>query len=223
MLNLASYLDTTNLKPDAQWPDIERLCLDAIDYQMAAVCVHPCWIARAREVLAGSQVQLAAVVGFPLGANLSDTKIFEARRALEDGAIEIDMVLNLAALTAGDYLLLEKEVRSMVSLKLDYPLVLKVIVETALLNSRQLADITRYLGDWGADYIKTSTGFAQRGVSLEDMQVIRSNRGSALKIKASGGIRTLDFALQLINAGADRLGTSQAMSLLREMEGRQSV
>ncbi|HOQ09796.1 MAG TPA: deoxyribose-phosphate aldolase [Syntrophomonadaceae bacterium] len=220
MLNLASYLDSTNLKPDAQWPDIEKLCQDAIDYQMAAVCIHPHWVARAREVLAGTQVQLATVVGFPLGANLIDTKIFEARRALEDGADEIDMVLNLAALAAGDYSLLEREVRSMVSLKLDYPLVLKVIVETALLNTRQLAEITQYLGDWGADYIKTSTGFAQRGVSLEDIEVIRANRNPALKIKASGGIRTLDFALQLIEAGANRIGTSQAMALMRELEGR---
>lgn len=221
MRKLASYLDSTNLKPDAQWTDIEKLCQDAVTYQMAAVCVHPHWIARAGQVLSGTPVQLAAVVGFPLGANLIETKIFEARRALEDGADEIDMVLNLAALTAGDYSLLEKEICSMVGLKLDYDMVLKVIVETALLNPEQLASITQYLGEWGADYIKTSTGFAQRGVSLEDMRVIVSNRNPALKIKASGGIRTLEFARQLINAGADRIGTSQALSLLQEMESKQ--
>jgi deoxyribose-phosphate aldolase len=220
MLKLAPYLDSTNLKPDAQWTDIKRLCQEAVDNQMAAVCVHPHWVTRVHQLLIGTPVQLATVIGFPLGSNLISTKLFEARQALEDGADELDMVINLSALKAGDYKLLEKEVCTLASLKVDYPLVLKVIVETALLNAEQLASITRLLGEWGADYIKTSTGFAQRGASLEDLHIITANRNSSLKIKASGGIRTLDFALQLIDAGADRIGTSSAITLVREIEAR---
>lgn len=219
-MKLASYLDSTNLKPDAQWADIERLCQEAVDNQMAAVCVHPYWVTRVHRLLIGTPVKLAAVIGFPLGSNLVSTKLFEARQAIKDGADELDMVINLSALKEGDYNLLEKEVRTLVSLKVDYSLVLKVIVETALLNSGQLASITRLLGEWGADYIKTSTGFAQRGASLEDIHIIKANRNSSLKIKASGGIRTLDFALQLIDAGADRIGTSSAITLVQEMEAR---
>ena len=217
MLPIASYLDSTNLQPDAQWADITRLCQEAIAYQMAAVCVHPYWVTRAHSLLMDTPVQVATVVGFPLGANLVETKLCEARQALQDGANELDMVINLAALRAGDYHLLEKEVRTLASLKVDHPLVLKVIVETALLTSPQLASITRLVGEWGAGYIKTSTGFAARGASLEDLHIIRANRNSFLKIKASGGIRTLDFARQLIDAGADRIGTSSAISLLGEM------
>jgi len=218
MLLIASYLDSTNLQPDAQWADIARLCQEAVAHKMAAVCVHPYWVTRVHSLLMDTPVKVATVVGFPLGANVTKTKLYEARQALQDGAHELDMVINLAALRAGDYHLLEKEVRTLASLKVDYSLVLKVIVETALLTPQQLASITRLLGEWGADYIKTSTGFAARGASLEDLHIIRANRNSSLKIKASGGIRTLDFALQLIDAGADRIGTSSAISLIREME-----
>jgi deoxyribose-phosphate aldolase len=218
MLPIASYLDSTNLQPDAQWADIARLCQEAVFYQMAAVCVHPYWVNRVHSLLMDTPVKVATVIGFPLGANVLETKLCETHQALQDGAHELDMVINLAALKAGDYHLLEKEVRTLVSLKVDHPLVLKVIVETALLTPPQLATITRLLGEWGADYIKTSTGFAARGASLEDLHIIGANRNSSLKIKASGGIRTRGFALELIEAGADRIGTSSAISLLREVE-----
>ncbi|MGB4304491.1 MAG: deoxyribose-phosphate aldolase, partial [Syntrophomonadaceae bacterium] len=163
MRKLASYLDSTNLKPDAQWEDIERLCQEAIDNQMAAVCVHPHWVAKVHRLLSNTPVKLCTVIGFPLGSNHINTKLFEARQAINDGADELDVVINLSALKEGNYNLLEKEVCTLVSLKVDHPLVLKVIVETALLSTGQLASITRLLGEWGADYIKTSTGFAQRG------------------------------------------------------------
>lgn len=215
---LAGYLDSTNLHPDARQQDIEVLCQEAVEYQMAAVCVHPCRVAAALQILSGTKVHLATVVGFPLGANLTSTKLFEAEQALKQGADEIDMVINLAALKDRDYHLLEHEVSSLAGLKTDYSLVLKVIVETALLTSQELADMSRLLGKWGADYIKTSTGFASRGVSVQDIETIQKHRSPDLKIKASGGVRTLAFARQLIDLGVDRIGTSQAGAILREME-----
>lgn len=219
-MNLASYLDSTNLKPEASQKDIAALCQEAARLQMAAVCIHPYRLPQAQAILQGTGIRLCTVIGFPLGAEGKHSKVFAAAAALQAGAQELDMVINLGALKDGDYGKIEEEVNSILQLKQDYPFILKVIVETALLNSNELIDMTHLLGEWGADYIKTSTGFSSRGASLEDIQIINAHRPLGLKIKAAGGIRKLDFALQLIAAGADRLGSSNAGKILEEYEAR---
>jgi deoxyribose-phosphate aldolase len=219
-MNLASYLDSTNLKPEATKNDITALCEEAARFKMAAVCIHAFRLPQARRILQGTGVGLCTVIGFPLGAEGNDSKIFSAVSALENGAGELDMVINLGALKDGNYEQVEEEVASMLKLKKDYPFILKVIVETALLSHTELINLTRMLGDCGADFIKTSTGFSSRGASLEDVQMINAHRPAGLKIKAAGGIKELDFALQLITAGADRLGSSNAGRILEEYKVR---
>ncbi|MBP1762155.1 MAG: Deoxyribose-phosphate aldolase [Firmicutes bacterium] len=219
-MNLASYLDSTNLKPEATKNDIAVLCEEAARFKMAAVCIHAFRLPQARSILQGTGVKLCTVIGFPLGAEGRDSKVFSASRALDAGAGELDMVINLGALKDADYAQVENEVNSILKLKNDYSFILKVIVETALLSRNELIELTRLLGDCGADFIKTSTGFSNRGASLEDVQIICAHRPAGLKIKAAGGIRELDFALQLIAAGADRLGSSNAGRILEEYEVR---
>ena len=213
---IASYLDSTLLKPDATVTQVQKLCEEAVLYEMAAVCIHPCRLAAARQVLEGSKVQLGTVIGFPLGADLTKSKIYAARFALETGAGELDMVINIGAVKDNNYDLIRNEINDLLSLKQESPFTARIIVETALLDEPQLQALTRLVGECGADYIKTSTGFSTRGVNMQDIQIINSIRKPELKIKASGGIRTLDFALQLIEAGVDRLGTSNAATLVQE-------
>jgi deoxyribose-phosphate aldolase len=215
-MNMAGYLDSTNLKPEATKNDIERLCLEAVRYKMAAVCLHPYRLSLARQLLKDSGVKLCTVIGFPLGAEGIEVKTFAARQALQNGAEELDMVINLGAVKDSHWNSVLAEIEAILKLKNEYDYILKVIVETALLTETELIRITQYLGDSGADFIKTSTGLSTRGVSVEDVQLISRVRSPNLKIKASGGIRGLDFALQLLAAGADRLGTSQAASLIDE-------
>lgn len=216
VINIASFLDSTNLKPEARKIDIQALCMEAVKYKMAAVCIQPFRLTGARKLLADSGVKLCTVIGFPLGADRSDTKIYAAAKALNDGADELDMVINIGAVKDGDYNMVMQEIESVLGLKKQQNYTLKVIVETALLTSRELGKITEYISCTAVDYIKTSTGFASRGVSLEDMQVILGHKSEALKIKASGGIKDLDFALKLVEAGAARLGTSNARQLVDE-------
>lgn len=213
---LAKYFDSTNLKPEATENDIRLLCTEAVKYSMAAVCIHPGRLAVARQYLQASQVKLCTVLGFPLGADMLSTKIYAAQMALDQGADELDMVINIGAVKDNNYKLVEQEITSLLGLKNHYPLAAKIIVETALLTSEELITLTRLVSDTGADYIKTSTGFGPRGVSREDINIINANKGDKLKIKASGGIRTLDFALELIAAGVDRLGSSNAAKILEE-------
>jgi len=210
---LATYLDSTNLKPDAGANEIRSLCEEAIRYQMAAVCIHPYRLKLAAAIMKNSGVNLCTVIGFPLGANTTAGKVFEAREALATGADELDMVINIAALKDGDSHLIS-EIKALLALKDQYDFILKVIVETALLTVEELKYLTQLLTNLKADYIKTSTGYAARGVSLQDIQIISTHKGPDLKIKASGGIKTADFACKLIAAGANRLGTSNAAQLL---------
>ncbi|HEX3010884.1 MAG TPA: deoxyribose-phosphate aldolase [Syntrophomonadaceae bacterium] len=215
---LASHLDSTLLKPDATADQVRTLCEEAAFYGMAAVCIQPCRLPIAAPVLRNTKVKLGTVVGFPLGAGLIESKIYEAHCALETGAQELDMVINIGAVKDNSYDLVRREISLLMSLKQDHPFTAKIIVETALLNQQEIINLTQLVGECGADYIKTSTGFAARGVNMEDIRLINSIRNPELKIKASGGIRTLDFALELIEAGADRLGTSNAGALVREYQ-----
>ncbi len=221
MQNIAAFLDSTNLKPEARAIEIEQLCAEAVHYKMAAVCIQPCRLALARPLLTGSPVKLCTVIGFPLGADRVDTKIYAAAKALEDGADELDMVINIGMVKDKEYSKVRQEIEALLALKKQRDFTLKVIVESALLNVSELAAITEWVSGTGADYIKTSTGFSSRGVSLEDMAIINRHKSAALKIKASGGIKNLDFALQLLQAGAARLGTSNARLLIEENAARE--
>lgn len=218
---LASYLDSTNLKPEARGQEIEALCQEAIEYNMAAVCVHPYRLPWAYRCICGSPVQIGTVIGFPLGAGGQASKAYEAAMALDQGANELDMVINLGAVKDHDYTIVRSEIDTVVALKQHNDFILKLIVETALLTQMELANITELINQTGADYIKTSTGFASRGVSLEDLSIINQHKRPLLKIKASGGIKDLDFALSLIKAGADRLGTSSAAQIIQSYNLRQ--
>ncbi|MEN6350018.1 MAG: deoxyribose-phosphate aldolase [Syntrophomonas sp.] len=215
---LAAYLDSTNLKAEAGKNDIRILCEQAVSYEMAAVCINPYRLSLARKILSGSAVKLCTVIGFPLGAD--STKIQAARGALENGAHELDMVMNIGAFKDKDYKEVETEIKQILRLKDEYQFVLKVIVETALLSLSELAAAAKLVSQSGADFIKTSTGFSSRGVSMEDIQIITAHKNSGLKIKASGGVRTLEMALQLINAGVDRIGSSNAVQLVEEYRQR---
>ncbi|MCX5779446.1 MAG: deoxyribose-phosphate aldolase [Firmicutes bacterium] len=219
-MDIAAYIDSTNLRPEASANDIENLCREAVEYHMAAVCVNPCRLVLAKGLLAGSEVKLCTVIGFPLGAEGLASKFGAAAQALENGADEVDMVINIGAVKDEDYDTVIREVEAVLALKKQRKFTLKVIVETALLTGIELAMLTIYLSQTKADYIKTSTGFASRGVSLEDIEIINGHKEEGLKIKASGGIRDLGFALELLRAGVDRLGTSQAVKLIEEYRRR---
>lgn len=211
---LASYLDSTNLKPDCSRKDIIGLCERAAEFGMAAVCINPARVSLAAQVLDGSEVRLAAVIGFPLGATPAGNKLQEAGQALKEGANELDMVINLGAVKDRDYKLVSEEIKLLLQMRKDHDYQLKVIVETALLSREELQMLTVLASDLGADYIKTSTGFAGRGATIEDIEAINLVKSNELKIKASGGIKTVDFALCLIQAGVHRIGSSSAEELV---------
>lgn len=217
---LAGYLDSTNLKADAREKDIKLLCEQAARHRMAAVCVNPCRLPLAVECLADNEVKLCTVIGFPLGAEHSSTKLYAARLALQQGAQELDLVMNIGAFLEGDYRQVNEEIISLLNLKNEYDFALKVIVETAMLNEAELGRAAELVSNTRADFIKTSTGYAGRGVSLKDIEIINAHKREDLKIKASGGVKELDFALQLITAGVDRIGSSNALQLLEEYRQR---
>lgn len=211
----ASYLDSTNLKPDSKYQDIVDLCEAAKQYSMAAVCVNLYRLPLAKTILAGSQVKLCCVIGFPLGADPIFIKRQQAEWALNNGAAELDMVINLGALKDGQMEVLDEELTQLTELKQDWPFVFKVIVETGLLAPGELQKLVQLLEAKDADFIKTSTGINSRGASWQDIKDICSYR-KQIKIKASGGIKTLAWAQELIAAGVDRIGTSNALSLVLE-------
>lgn len=215
---IASYLDSTNLKNNATYEDIIKLCEEAKTYKMAAVCVLPYRVGLAQKLLDNSGVKICTVVGFPLGADHLTTKVLSAKQALNDGANEIDVVINILAVKDGDFEVVEKELKAILDLKKEYDFELKAIVETALLTENELINLVKIINNVNCDYIKTSTGFSTRGVSIEDIQIINAHKSNDLKIKASGGIRTWEFARELIELGVDRIGTSSAVQIIEEMQ-----
>ena len=213
MHNLASYIDHTLLKPDASAQAVRQLCIEAREHGFASVCVNSCRVALAAAELEGSSVAVCAVVGFPLGAMDPQAKAFEAKRAVEAGAREIDMVLNIGALKDGAYDLVEEDIRKV---KQECgSLVLKVILETCLLSKEEIVRACEMARRAGADYVKTSTGFSKGGATLEDVALMRRTVGSAMGVKASGGVRSRKDALAMIEAGASRIGASSGVAILR--------
>ncbi len=211
---LAATIDHTILKPDAQIRDIERLCREAIQYNFASCCVNPTFVPLVKRLLADSNVKVCTVIGFPLGANASEIKYNETELAIFNGATEIDMVINIGRFIGGDLEYTRREISTIAHICKSANVLLKVIVETCLLQDAQIAEITKIVEEAGADYIKTSTGFSSAGANLNDIKIFKQNIQGNLKIKASGGIRNLEFALELLDAGAERLGTSSGITIV---------
>ncbi|MES2619525.1 MAG: deoxyribose-phosphate aldolase [Bacteroidota bacterium] len=213
-MNLAERIDHTLLKADTSEKDIKKLCLEAKEYGFAAVCVPPYFVRKCKLWLNDSNVKVATVVGFPLGFAHTPVKVEEARRAIDEGADEIDMVINIIALKAGDWNYLKNELTSAATIVQLRGGKLKVILETGLLTEAEIIKACELCKEMSVDFVKTSTGFSDRGVTVESVKLLRANLPKSIKIKASGGIRDAAFALQLIEAGADRLGTSAGVSLV---------
>lgn len=212
--SLAPYIDHTVLKPDTTRAMVEQLCQEAAHHHFAAVCVPPCFVKQAVAALQDTGVQVATVVGFPLGYQLAKVKFFEAHQALTEGATEIDVVMNMAAFKSGKHEEVMSELQELSTLCHFKQSILKVIIETALLSPEEIVQACRICEEAEADYVKTSTGFASSGAKVEDILLMRANLPGHIKIKASGGIKTREAALALVKAGADRIGTSSGVSLL---------
>ena len=214
MSDLARLIDHTLLRPEATREEIDRLCQEAQDLGFAAVCVNPVWVERCAERLRGSAVKVCGVVAFPLGAHLSEVKAHEARRAVEQGADEVDMVIHLGALKGGDDRAVESDLRGVVEAVAPRAIV-KAILETSLLTREEIVRGARLAEVAGARFVKTGTGFAAGGATVETVELLRSVLGLGVGIKAAGGIRTHDQALALVRAGATRLGTSAGVRIVR--------
>jgi deoxyribose-phosphate aldolase len=214
-----SLIDHTLLKPEASDEDIRKLCEEAARYRFASVCVNPTWVRSAACNLKGSGVPVCTVIGFPLGANLTDVKAYEARRAIFDGALEVDMVINVGALKSGDDCLVEYDIRSVVEAAHEHNAICKVIIETALLNDDEKVRACLAAKRAGADFVKTSTGFSKGGATVADVALMRRTVGSELGVKASGGVKGLDDARKMVEAGATRIGASVGVKIAQEAEG----
>ena len=219
----ASLIDHTLLKPEATDEDIKRLCEEAARYRFASVCVNPTWVRVAACSLRGSGVPVCTVIGFPLGATLSDVKAYEARRAILDGATEVDMVINVGALKSGDDCLVEHDIRSVVEVAHEYEATCKVIIETALLTDDEKVRACLAAKKAGADFVKTSTGFAKSGATVADIALMRRTVGSELGVKASGGVKGLEDARKLVEAGATRIGASVGVKIAQEAAGQKTA
>src|ERR1043165_367432 len=207
----ASLIDHTLLKPEATDEDIKKLCQEAATYRFASVCVNPTWVRVASCNLIGSGVPVCTVIGFPLGATLPDVKAYEARRAIFDGAKEVDMVINVGALKSGDDCLVEHDIRSVTQVAHEYDAICKVIIETALLTDDEKVS---------ADFVKTSTGFSKGGATIADVALMRRTVGSELGVKASGGVKGLEDARKMVEAGATRIGASVGVKIAQEAAGK---
>lgn len=216
---LASYFDHTLLSQEATKKDIEKLCTDAIAYGFSCVFVNSAWADTAKKFLDRTTVRLGIPIGFPLGADSTDIKVYEAKKAIDFGADELDMVINIGALKEGDYTLVLKEIEEI--LKVAGDRICKVIIETSKLTRNEKLKACHLIKKAGADYVKTSTGIFGHGATIEDVKLLKEAVGDSLKVKASGGIRSLDFALSLIDAGADRLGCSKSVEIMEEFRERQ--
>jgi deoxyribose-phosphate aldolase len=214
--SIANLIDQTLLKPEATAEDITRLCREAAEHKFCSVCVNPHWVRLAHANLEGSSVRVCTVIGFPLGANRMKVKSAEARMALAEGATELDMVLNIGALRSGDFAPVRNEITELTDIAHVGKALLKVILETCLLNDEQKVTACRYASEANADFVKTSTGFSTSGATEQDIRLMRQAVGPTMGVKASGGIRSLDALRRMVAAGATRIGTSSGVQILRE-------
>jgi deoxyribose-phosphate aldolase len=216
---VARYIDHTLLKPEATREEILKVCEEGVRYGFASVCINPIWVREAACALRGSGVKTCTVIGFPLGANQPDTKAYEARRAIFDGASELDMVINIGALKSGDHDLVSRDIRGVVEVAHEVGYICKVIIETALLTDDEKVSACLIAKEAGADFVKTSTGFSKGGATAADVALMRRVVGGDMGVKASGGVRDLKQAQEMIRAGATRIGASVGVKIIQEAVG----
>ncbi|MCA1056194.1 deoxyribose-phosphate aldolase [Rossellomorea aquimaris] len=212
--NIASMIDHTLLKPESTKEQVEVLCQEAKEFKFASVCVNPTWVNYSSELLKGTEVKVCTVIGFPLGASTPETKAFETKDAIEKGATEVDMVINIGALKSGDYELVKRDIEAVVAASKGKALS-KVIIETCLLTDEEKVKACELSVEAGADYVKTSTGFSTGGATVEDIALMRKTVGPDIGVKASGGVRSAEDAQAMIEAGATRLGASSGVKIVQ--------
>lgn len=217
---VAHLIDHTLLKPEASEDQIAQLCYEARKYHFAAVCVNPNWVKLCRQLLQDTDVKIATVVGFPLGAHATETKVFETAQAIQDGADEIDMVMNIGALKSGDDDVVERDIHAVVEVAHSLGVIVKVIIEAALLSDDEKVRACTLAKAAGADYVKTSTGFGPGGATVHDVALMRKTVGPQLGVKAAGGIRDLKQVEEMVKAGATRIGASAGVKIVQEAEGK---
>lgn len=213
-MKLNHYIDHTLLKPEATQEQVKRICEEAIEHGFASVCVNPCHVSLVSNSLNGNNVKICAVIGFPLGANTTESKVFETKQAIENGAQEIDMVMNIGALKDHRYNLVENDIVNIVKVAKGKSLV-KVIIECCLLTDDEKVKACEIAAQSGADFVKTSTGFSTGGATIQDVMLMRRVVGEKVGVKASGGIRDYDTAITMINAGANRIGASSSVAIVK--------
>jgi deoxyribose-phosphate aldolase len=217
---VSTMIDHTLLKPDASRGEIEKLCREAAEFHFATVCVNPAWVKLAASLLRGSGVGVCSVVGFPLGATTADVKNYETRRAIFDGATEIDMVINIGALKSGDLQTVEKDIEAVVGPCRECGVTSKVIIEAALLTDEEKITASTLAKAAGADFVKTSTGFASGGATAADVALMRRVVGAEMGVKAAGGVRDLEGLKAMVAAGASRVGASAGVKIVQESKGQ---
>jgi deoxyribose-phosphate aldolase len=220
---VASMIDHTLLKPDATRQDIQALCREAAEYNFASVCVNPTWVAECARLLRDTPVRVCSVVGFPLGATTADTKHYETRRAIFDGAREIDMVINVGALKSGDLRLVERDIEAVTAPCRDSGVLSKVIIEAALLTDEEKVSACTVAKAAGADFVKTSTGFGPGGATAGDVALMRRVVGAEMGVKAAGGVRDLEGLKAMVAAGATRIGASAGVRIVQESRGENAA
>jgi len=220
---VAGMIDHTLLKPDATRQEIDKLCREAAEFHFATVCVNPAWVATAAQLLRGTGVGVCSVVGFPLGATTADVKHYETRRAIFDGASEIDMVINIGALKSGDLKVVERDIAAVVGPCREAGVISKVILEVALLNDDEKIAASTLSKAAGADFVKTSTGFASGGATAHDVALMRRVVGAEMGVKAAGGVRDYEGLKAMVAAGATRVGASAGVKIVQESQGQKTT
>ncbi len=215
-MDVPSIIDHTLLKADATPADIQKLCQEAAEYGFCSVCVNPVNVKDAVKFLKGTDVKVCTVLGFPLGADLPETKVFQAVKAFEQGCQEVDMVINIGAVKSGNFDIVEKEIKELKSVAADR--IIKVILETCYLSDVEKIRVAWLAAQCGADFVKTSTGFGPEGASAVDVKLLRQTVGPDMGVKASGGIRDLRKFILMVNAGANRIGASSSVKIMKEWE-----
>lgn len=213
-MNINKLIDHTALKPNTNKESILKLIAEAKTYDFASVCVNPCWVALAHQELKNTDIKVCTVIGFPLGANTTEVKVFETKDAIEKGAQEIDMVINIAMLKDKEYDYVENEIHQIVEAAKDKAIV-KIIIETCLLTDEEKIKACELSQKAGADFVKTSTGFSTGGATVHDIALMRKTVGAEMGVKASGGVHTHEEALAMVEAGATRIGASVGVKLLK--------
>ncbi|WP_207514903.1 deoxyribose-phosphate aldolase [Longitalea luteola] len=213
-MNIAQYIDHTLLKPATTIHDLKKLCEEALQYNFCAVCIPPPLVKNAKAILANSTVKTATVIGFPFGYSVARAKQAEAQQAIQDGADELDVVINLVALKNKAWQYLELEMESIVEVAHAHDRLVKVIIESGILTDEEIIKCCDIYAKTGVDFLKTSTGYAEKGATIEAVQLMRAHLPSTIQIKASGGIRSYEQAVQYIKTGANRLGTSSGVAIV---------